>query len=1229
MALALRSAALLRPEIRLAQVVSEFEAALDADQKAAFRNARVAARTAPPTSSDVMRLTAEIDSRVRQEHGPSRCFGPRLTNILQAVQQFAALGDTVLGGSQNLVACGVWSAVRMMLHMAIGYASYLEKLSLLFMTAGRHAPRYQALAIIYPQSKSLQGYLSEYFIVIVRVCQSIQQYAKKSAFGQFKSSLNDADVKEFQADLDLWGNSIRDEAALLLNQRIQNEAQENKKARTLTSWWSTSSMRRHALERRVRWLDACSTYDFQTTWKQTRKRGSTSLLTTWTEYQDWKQGATPSAILFSGKIGAGKSVTLANIVDDLYLAGDTIVVYFFCRHDLPESLKSRTILGSLARQYLSCLPEDDDAFKEDVLPLDLEKLAALMRPKPDGRSGYLLLDGFDECSTEERRSVLTQISWLQKHSSWRLGFSARFSAESFIEQHVSIKWQVSIPTSNPDIERYVNSELDSRLADGQLVVGDPGLVSEIRAALLGGANGMFLWVALQLDQICLEATDHSIRLAIKSLPRDLSETYARILSSSSARDTGRHHIRIFKFLVAAYVPLSIDQIQEMAGVTIGDTTWDPSKRINHILKIVGFCGSLVMIEEEEQTLRFIHHSARSFCQGDLGGSQNWRFCFNNDEAHREIGETAVTYLSYGIFDKRLSTRVIPKVNVGEIPGRIIQNTFDTSFPIARLAFSFVMPKQQESNRDIGQFLAQYQPGSTTRGPEAVGHSFFPYAEKFWMLHTRSIENSVVHGLCRRLFDQVDVLHLQLTPHVLGPLDTFGFLPYKHPLVPAFLWAVNYSHVAMFDHLMERSGEYPFSTKLPWARMRFFRSLLQHLRPYDRTSIAPRLWPLMVQRLLPLAVVLRVYHAVEWMLPYVDSKETIRALEVAVSCGNYQSAAFISSAKTFNPDHRVVLPNELLATAACSEDVRLISLMAKMGAARFPNINASALERVLRSDKHQASLLRMIFILAKAGVWLLALTVHDICATFQLLAISPELNPVMASQAIARLLTTASNFPGLHRSIFRRACSIGSFELATATSLSYEAHKAGANQASNYPLDGDEMDLVLQTISSSRIRLASWLIGKEPHVTDSRAFCRVILMRNWQLANELLTKKGFARDALRFCEEHELLHSCLLEGDLEGVEFQLKIGMKFDNPMLEIQTLVTQDPEYFTNISIAELLTRNVFSRDFLSPGFTALNRAMERLVSSDNPATWDPKIHQLVLGQIVGGRLPSLVVFKR
>jgi hypothetical protein len=114
----------LKPEIRLAQAISHFEADLSSDQKASLRAYRSQIQNAPPDPSDVMRLTAEIDRAATRRCASRRCFGPRMTNFLHAVQQFAAIGDVMIGGSQNLIACGVWSLVRMLLLVSPLYLIY-------------------------------------------------------------------------------------------------------------------------------------------------------------------------------------------------------------------------------------------------------------------------------------------------------------------------------------------------------------------------------------------------------------------------------------------------------------------------------------------------------------------------------------------------------------------------------------------------------------------------------------------------------------------------------------------------------------------------------------------------------------------------------------------------------------------------------------------------------------------------------------------------------------------------------------------------------------------------------------------------------------------------------------------------------------------------------------------------------------------------------------------------
>lgn len=119
MSKALVKAPKLSPHDRLGQAVSEFEVSLSGGQRSRFNKGK-----SPPTPSDVMGLSEEVDVHLSQKFG-GRCFGPRFTNFLHGVQQFAALGDILIGGSQNLIACGVWSLVRFTLLVSIPFLDRL------------------------------------------------------------------------------------------------------------------------------------------------------------------------------------------------------------------------------------------------------------------------------------------------------------------------------------------------------------------------------------------------------------------------------------------------------------------------------------------------------------------------------------------------------------------------------------------------------------------------------------------------------------------------------------------------------------------------------------------------------------------------------------------------------------------------------------------------------------------------------------------------------------------------------------------------------------------------------------------------------------------------------------------------------------------------------------------------------------------------------------------------
>ncbi|KAK0713298.1 hypothetical protein B0T26DRAFT_804145 [Lasiosphaeria miniovina] len=539
MSSALANAAPLKAEICLAQAVSRFEADLSSDQKAALRAQRAESSKSPPDGRDVMRLTAEIDRRTAGKLGGGRCFGPRLTNILQTIQQFAALGDVVVGASQNIIACGVWSLVRMTL--------LLEKISAFLMVAGYSAPRYQQIALLYPRSKDLQSQLSEYFIVIVRFCHHLLDMSKKSIFGQLLSFPSDSGLKSYQSDLDQWANAMREEVRLLM---ARNFEEQSSGLKSLIQF-SESQPHRQRQKARLRVLEACSTYDHQTTWKEIRKAGTTTPFSRMSAYQQWKTGPESCTLACRGKLGSGKSVMMANIIDDLHLdvqSSQYPVAYFFCRHEISDSLKAHTIICSLARQLMNSIPNFTQAEKliggTNSVADPKKALDILRRVLPPTFKAYFVLDGLDELEAD---NVLR----------WRPDQLAKNNT-------------MTLPDENPDIVAFINAELGRCIESGRLTVGDPTLALDIEDALVQGAQGMFLWVALQIGSLCGAKTDEAIRQALSDLPKNLSQTFALDEEDSTGRLI--HH-SVKQFLLGEFEHLdkavfTIDAAHETMGKTV-------------------------------------------------------------------------------------------------------------------------------------------------------------------------------------------------------------------------------------------------------------------------------------------------------------------------------------------------------------------------------------------------------------------------------------------------------------------------------------------------------------------------------------------------------------------------------------------------------------------------------------------------------------------------------------
>lgn len=358
---------------------------------------------------------------------------------------------------------------------------------------------------LYPLSPRLQGALCEYFIVIVKLCKQSVLFLDKSFLSQLSVSVRmpfQSEFGNFQQDLDRLAGTIREEAFLASSHAQQQEIKENSKHRALVARSSDQHAEWRRQQRVLEFLNACSTYDHRTAWKQARKRGTVGWLYQKEVYQKWKGESIASILHCYGKLGSGKSVLAANIVDDVFLnLPDALVAYFFCRYNEAASLTARSIIGSVTRQILEGLKQT----MTDMVPptntnqLDTDEildtlLAALQRQSQQGlRTCVLVLDGLDECEESQITALLGCLRCLtQSGCVFKVFITTRPDVSPWVSEILEPQWTLSMSRSNSSNEmvQYVESTLAERLEGGSLCLGDPEIVVQIRDALVSSAYGM-------------------------------------------------------------------------------------------------------------------------------------------------------------------------------------------------------------------------------------------------------------------------------------------------------------------------------------------------------------------------------------------------------------------------------------------------------------------------------------------------------------------------------------------------------------------------------------------------------------------------------------------------------------------------------------------------------------------------------------------------------------------
>ncbi|KAK4064438.1 hypothetical protein Trihar35433_7955 [Trichoderma harzianum] len=529
------------------------------------------------------------------------------------------------------------------------------------------------------------------------------------------------------------------------------------------------------------------------------------------EFNTWISSRDFSLLWCSGKIGSGKTTLTASVIEKLLTkerSPDVFISFFFVRFDDRQSLNAEIILKSIIRQMLnvSKLYEKVETLLDNMqlnLASGLDEIAKLLQSTAaEFKKLYIVIDGLDECTKSERHDLLEILrSVLNVRSNTKLFLAGRDSVSREVQIKFPTLKQISMDCSSAqsDIATYVEGIVQEKLKTEELIVGDPDLIEDIKAALSDGANGMFLWVIFQVNELCLQHCDEDIRTAIQNFPKDLEETFNRAIDRIVSHGDQDIAKRIFRWVAAAKEPLSLDQLKEIIFVEIGQEYSKTERQSNGIAHISSWCENLVHVDEELKTVQFVHQSVQRFFIERSSESRHNQFYLNLEDADHYLGEICVTYLNFNDFKTTLARRQqpLPPMPPIAMAGTALRPQWKAVLSIPALLKLNLDTRGGSTASNAIEALGTFQRDDTGSAKEElhVRHPFLGYASIHWISHTTMFqkENSKTWNSWERMIVQGH--DLVKKPWIEWPFDKS---------IGAILdWSQNFHHYALIRLVLLR------------------------------------------------------------------------------------------------------------------------------------------------------------------------------------------------------------------------------------------------------------------------------------------------------------------------------------------------------------------------------------------------------------------------------------------
>jgi hypothetical protein len=310
----------------------------------------------------------------------------------------------------------------------------------------------------------------------------------------------------------------------------------------------------------------------------------------------------------------------------------------------------------------------------------------------------------------------------------------------------------------------------------------------------------FLWVKFQLDELCAAQTDTTIRKVLRNLPRDLGETYERLLLRIQGEEIRQFIHRMFEWIIFAKRPLVTEELREAIAFTPDDTQWDAGKIPNDLLRLVRISGHLVMVDEETEVVQLAHYTVQQYLL-DPKRALRSGFAINPGDGDCNIGRICVAYLSFSDFETQITRHVdttTPGFDAIEraMASQSLMPNYNPGSKAVKAVIRFRGRKLKPSNIEFARYIPKRNPPTVDLIEK---YCLLSYIAENWLYHTVSLNAS--NGPTMANFKKL----------VLSKKLLFDFRPWgqvdveskdKYDQTP-LSWAARHGHEAVVKLLQRR------------------------------------------------------------------------------------------------------------------------------------------------------------------------------------------------------------------------------------------------------------------------------------------------------------------------------------------------------------------------------------------------------------------------------------------